>query len=123
MQLNNTYEACTAAQFEQYIRELAIFGANTIEFVPPGADDVSPKGRAAGPFAAGSFVFPAGKGLPALPSLPSHLLLRSRSPLPALHLAGYGGRERRPTPTSPASSSACASPHALLPESGGMVQP
>ncbi|MGQ9661387.1 MAG: hypothetical protein ACUVWX_03505 [Kiritimatiellia bacterium] len=40
--LNNTYDAWTPEQFEQYIRELALFGANTIELVPPGADDSSP---------------------------------------------------------------------------------
>jgi len=40
--LNNTYDAWTVGQYEQYIRELALFGANTIEFVPPGADDIAP---------------------------------------------------------------------------------
>lgn len=39
--LNNTYDAWTVAQYEQYIRELALFGCNCIEFVPPGADDQS----------------------------------------------------------------------------------
>ncbi|MCX7591627.1 MAG: hypothetical protein N2255_08375, partial [Kiritimatiellae bacterium] len=39
--LNNTYDAWTPGQFDQYIRELALFGANTIELVPPGADDAS----------------------------------------------------------------------------------
>ena len=33
--LPNTYDAWTPAMFEQYIRELAIFGANAIEFIPP----------------------------------------------------------------------------------------
>ncbi|MDD4889514.1 MAG: hypothetical protein PHU85_06255, partial [Phycisphaerae bacterium] len=40
--LNNTYDAWTVGQYEQYIRELALFGSNTIEFVSPGADDRSP---------------------------------------------------------------------------------
>lgn len=36
---NNTFDAWTAAQFEQYIRDLAIFGTNTIEIIPPRSDD------------------------------------------------------------------------------------
>jgi len=40
--LNNTYDAWTVAQYDRAIRELALFGANTIEFVPPGADDAGP---------------------------------------------------------------------------------
>jgi hypothetical protein len=36
---NNTYDAWTLAQFEQYIRELAIFGTNTIQLIAPESDD------------------------------------------------------------------------------------
>jgi hypothetical protein len=36
---NNTYDAWTLAQFEQYIRELALFGANTIQLIAPESDD------------------------------------------------------------------------------------
>ncbi len=36
---NNTYDAWTVAQFEQYIRELALFGANTIQLIAPESDD------------------------------------------------------------------------------------
>lgn len=36
---NNTYDGWTIQQFEQYIRELAIFGTNTIELIPPISDD------------------------------------------------------------------------------------
>jgi len=36
---NNTYDGWTIRQFEQYIRELAIFGTNTIELIPPVSDD------------------------------------------------------------------------------------
>lgn len=36
---NNTYDAWSPAQFERYIRELALFGANTIELLPPRTDD------------------------------------------------------------------------------------
>jgi len=35
----NAYDAWTPAQFDQYIRELAIFGANSIEIIPPRSDD------------------------------------------------------------------------------------
>ncbi len=35
----NAYDAWSAAQFDQYIRELAIFGANSIEIMPPRTDD------------------------------------------------------------------------------------
>ncbi len=35
----NSYDAWTPAQFDQYIRELAIFGANSIEIMPPRTDD------------------------------------------------------------------------------------
>lgn len=33
--LNNTYDAWNVKQYEKYIRELALFGANSIEFVVP----------------------------------------------------------------------------------------
>lgn len=36
---NNTYDAWTTLRFEQYIRDLAVFGANTIELLPPITDD------------------------------------------------------------------------------------
>ena len=36
---NNTFDAWSPAQFEQYIRDLAIFGTNTIEIIPPRSDD------------------------------------------------------------------------------------
>ncbi|WP_461044363.1 alpha-glucuronidase family glycosyl hydrolase [Spirosoma harenae] len=35
----NAYDAWTVAQFDQYIRELALFGANSIEIMPPRTDD------------------------------------------------------------------------------------
>ena len=35
----NSYDAWSHAQFDQYIRELAIFGANSIELIPPVSDD------------------------------------------------------------------------------------
>ncbi|HFE54058.1 MAG TPA: hypothetical protein ENK07_11475 [Bacteroidetes bacterium] len=35
----NTYDAWTPDQFDQYIRELALFGANSVEFIPPRTDD------------------------------------------------------------------------------------
>lgn len=35
----NSYDAWTVAMWEQYIRELAIFGTNTIELIPPRSDD------------------------------------------------------------------------------------
>ncbi|NOU94233.1 hypothetical protein GC093_13540 [Paenibacillus sp. LMG 31456] len=35
----NAYDAWSVGQFEQYIRELAIFGANSIEIMPPRTDD------------------------------------------------------------------------------------
>ncbi len=35
----NSYDAFRVAQFDQYIRELALFGANSIEIVPPRTDD------------------------------------------------------------------------------------
>ena len=36
---NNTYDAWTLAQFEQHIRDLAIFGTNTIQVIAPKSDD------------------------------------------------------------------------------------
>jgi hypothetical protein len=36
---SNTYDAWNLVQFEQYIRELAIFGANTIQLIAPDSDD------------------------------------------------------------------------------------
>jgi hypothetical protein len=35
----NTYDAWSVPMWEQYIRELAIFGNNTIELIPPRSDD------------------------------------------------------------------------------------
>jgi hypothetical protein len=35
----NAYDAFTVAMFDQYIRDLAIFGANSIEIMPPRTDD------------------------------------------------------------------------------------
>jgi hypothetical protein len=35
----NSYDAWTAAQFDSYIRDLLIFGANSIEIMPPRTDD------------------------------------------------------------------------------------
>ncbi len=35
----NSYDAWSVAQFDQYIRELAIFGTNSIEIMPPRTDD------------------------------------------------------------------------------------
>jgi hypothetical protein len=35
----NTYDAWDVPQWEQYIRELAIYGTNTIELIPPRSDD------------------------------------------------------------------------------------
>ncbi len=35
----NAYDAWSPARFEDYIRDLAIFGANSIEIVPPRTDD------------------------------------------------------------------------------------
>jgi hypothetical protein len=35
----NSYDAWSVPMWEQYIRELAIFGANTIELIPPRSDD------------------------------------------------------------------------------------
>jgi hypothetical protein len=35
----NSYDAFSVEQFDQYIRDLAIFGANSIEILPPRTDD------------------------------------------------------------------------------------
>lgn len=35
----NTYDAWTPEVFEQYVRELAVFGTNAIELIPPRSDD------------------------------------------------------------------------------------
>lgn len=35
----NAYDAFTVARFDQYIRDLALFGANSMELVPPRTDD------------------------------------------------------------------------------------
>ncbi len=35
----NSYDAFSVKQFDQYIRELALFGANSIEILPPRTDD------------------------------------------------------------------------------------
>jgi hypothetical protein len=35
----NSYDGWTVAIWEQYIRELAVFGCNTIELIPPRSDD------------------------------------------------------------------------------------
>lgn len=37
----NAYDALTVAMWDQYIRELAIFGTNTIELLPPISDDLA----------------------------------------------------------------------------------
>lgn len=37
----NAYDALTVDMWDQYIRELAIFGTNTIELLPPISDDLS----------------------------------------------------------------------------------
>lgn len=36
---SNTYDGWTPAMFEQYIRDLAVFGTNAIEIIPPRSDD------------------------------------------------------------------------------------
>ena len=35
----NSYDAFSVKQFDQYIRDLALFGANSIEIMPPRTDD------------------------------------------------------------------------------------
>ena len=39
----NAYDAWSVPMWEQYIRELAIFGTNTIELIPPRSDDADQK--------------------------------------------------------------------------------
>jgi hypothetical protein len=35
----NTYDAWTPADFEQYVRDMAVFGTNAVELIPPKSDD------------------------------------------------------------------------------------
>src|SRR5260370_4662567 len=35
----NAYDGWTPAQFEQYIRDMAVFGTNAVELIPPRSDD------------------------------------------------------------------------------------
>jgi hypothetical protein len=37
----NTYDAWSVPVFEQYIRELAVFGSNAVEIIPPRSDDAA----------------------------------------------------------------------------------
>lgn len=37
----NAYDGWTPAQFEQYIRDLAVFGTNAVELIPPRSDDMN----------------------------------------------------------------------------------
>ena len=37
----NSYDAWDLAQWERYIRELAVFGTNAIELIPPRSDDAA----------------------------------------------------------------------------------
>jgi hypothetical protein len=37
----NSYDGWTAAMWEQYIRDLAVFGCNAIELIPPRSDDAA----------------------------------------------------------------------------------
>lgn len=38
---SNTYDAWSVPMWEQYIRDLAIFGTNTVELIPPRSDDAA----------------------------------------------------------------------------------
>jgi hypothetical protein len=38
---SNTYDAWSVPVFEQYIRDLAVFGSNAIEIIPPRSDDAA----------------------------------------------------------------------------------
>jgi hypothetical protein len=38
---SNTYDAWSVAVFEQYIRDLAVFGTNAVELIPPRSDDAA----------------------------------------------------------------------------------
>ncbi len=35
----NTYDAWTPAMFEQYVKDMAVFGVNSVELIPPSSDD------------------------------------------------------------------------------------
>ena len=35
----NTYDAWTPSEFEQYLRDMIVFGANAVELIPPRSDD------------------------------------------------------------------------------------
>ena len=37
----NSYDGWDVAQWEQYIRDLAVFGANSVELIPPRSDDAA----------------------------------------------------------------------------------
>ena len=37
----NSYDAWNAEEWERYIRELAVFGTNAIELIPPRSDDAA----------------------------------------------------------------------------------
>jgi len=37
----NTYDAWSVRDFEQYIRDLAVFGSNAVELIPPRSDDAA----------------------------------------------------------------------------------
>lgn len=37
----NSYDGWTVAMWEQYVRDLAVFGCNTIELIPPRSDDAA----------------------------------------------------------------------------------
>lgn len=39
---NNTYDAWTPAIFEQYVRDMAVFGTNAVELIPPRSGDFGP---------------------------------------------------------------------------------
>ncbi|HTQ56188.1 MAG TPA: hypothetical protein VMI94_17085 [Bryobacteraceae bacterium] len=38
---SNTYDAWSVSVFEQYIRDLAVFGSNAVELIPPRSDDAA----------------------------------------------------------------------------------
>ncbi|MGA2134905.1 MAG: hypothetical protein ABSH50_21675, partial [Bryobacteraceae bacterium] len=38
---SNTYDAWSVPVFEQYIRDLAVFGSNAVELIPPRSDDAA----------------------------------------------------------------------------------
>jgi len=37
----NSYDAWTVPMWEQYLRDLIVYGANTVELIPPGTDDAA----------------------------------------------------------------------------------